>query len=63
MKTPLENQTVGDRVLARRQAETNYEARLAKSVEDVRAAQTLRFLVFNLELNEGLEQSFARWKF
>ena len=46
-------------MLARGQAENHYQARLAASVEDVRAAQTLRFLVFNLELNEGLEQSFA----
>jgi putative hemolysin len=28
-------------------------------VEEVRAAQTLRFEVFNLELHEGLEQSYA----
>lgn len=33
-------------------------ARLAESAADVRAAQALRFAVFNLELNEGLEQSF-----
>lgn len=32
--------------------------RLAESADDVRAAQALRFAVFNLELNEGLEQSF-----
>lgn len=32
--------------------------RLAESAADVRAAQALRFNVFNLELNEGLEQSF-----
>jgi putative hemolysin len=32
--------------------------RLAESANDVRAAQALRFRVFNLELNEGLEQSF-----
>jgi len=55
----LSVQLVGNRVLARGQAENHYSARLAKSVEEVRAAQTLRFLVFNLELNEGLEQSFA----
>jgi putative hemolysin len=36
----------------------NYVARLATSVADVRAAQALRFQVFNLELNEGLENSF-----
>jgi len=59
MKTLLDQPAVADRVLARGQAESHYEARLATSMEDVRAAQTLRFLVFNLELNEGLEQSFA----
>lgn len=37
---------------------TGYRLRLARSPEDVRAAQVLRFLVFNLELREGLEQSF-----
>ena len=36
-----------------------YATRLARSAEDVRAAQQLRFEVFNLELNEGLEQSYA----
>lgn len=35
-----------------------YTVRLARSTADIRAAQTLRFLVFNLELNEGLPQSF-----
>ncbi|HEY1661049.1 MAG TPA: GNAT family N-acyltransferase [Verrucomicrobiae bacterium] len=35
-----------------------YAARLARNAEEVRAAQTLRFEVFNLELKEGLEQSF-----
>ena len=57
MSTPLVPQ-IGNRVLARGQAD-HYQARLAVNQEDVRAAQTLRFLVFNLELNEGLEQSFA----
>jgi putative hemolysin len=40
-------------------APAHYEARLAGSAQDVRAAQALRFEVFNLELNEGLEQSYA----
>ena len=35
-----------------------YAARIARSVEEVHAAQTLRFEVFNLELHEGLEQSY-----
>jgi len=37
----------------------HYETRLARSTEDVREAQALRFQVFNLELDEGLEQSYA----
>lgn len=45
-------------MLARRMARTSYRLRRAASDADVRAAQTLRFLVFNLELNEGLEDSY-----
>ncbi|MDR3456259.1 MAG: GNAT family N-acetyltransferase [Verrucomicrobiae bacterium] len=37
----------------------NYATRLAQNADDIRAAQALRFQVFNLELNEGLEQSYA----
>jgi len=36
-----------------------YVARLAESAAEIRAAQALRFNVFNLELNEGLAESFA----
>lgn len=50
---------VGERVLQKRAVEAHYRLRLAASREDVRAAQFLRFIVFNLELNEGLEHSFA----
>lgn len=35
-----------------------YAVRLARHADDLRAAQTLRFEVFNLELNEGLAQSY-----
>ena len=35
-----------------------YATRLATSPEEIAAAQTLRFEVFNLELNEGLAQSY-----
>jgi len=35
-----------------------YRLRLATSAEDVRAAQLLRFLVFNVELQEGLDDSY-----
>lgn len=37
----------------------SYRVRLAESADDLRAAQALRFLVFNLELQEGLARSFA----
>ena len=37
----------------------HYTVRLAASAEEVRAAQALRFQVFNVELNEGLPQSNA----
>jgi putative hemolysin len=37
----------------------HYRLRLAMSTADLRAAQVLRFVVFNLELQEGLEQSYA----
>jgi putative hemolysin len=36
-----------------------YTTRLARSVGEIRAAQELRFQVFNLELNEGFEQSYT----
>jgi len=38
---------------------THYAVRLARDTGEVRAAQTLRFEVFNLELNEGLARSYA----
>ena len=37
----------------------HYATRLARNVAEVRSAQAMRFQVFNLELNEGLEQSYA----
>jgi putative hemolysin len=36
-----------------------YTARLAESIDDIRAAQRLRFEVFNLELDKGLDASYA----
>jgi putative hemolysin len=36
-----------------------YAVRLARSEEDRRAAFRLRFIVFNLELNEGLESAYV----
>jgi putative hemolysin len=40
-------------------ASAQYAVRIALSQEDVHAAQSLRFQVFNLELNEGLAQSYT----
>ena len=40
-------------------APAHYAVRLARADAEVRAAQTLRFAVFNLELNEGLAESHA----
>ncbi|HUC86373.1 MAG TPA: GNAT family N-acyltransferase [Candidatus Acidoferrales bacterium] len=39
-------------------APSQYAIRLARSSEEVQSAQSLRFKVFNLELNEGLEHSY-----
>ena len=36
----------------------DYTARLARDAKEMKAAQALRFQVFNLELNEGLAQSY-----
>src|SRR5205809_1100586 len=36
-----------------------YATRLARSTEELEAAQALRFEIFNLELGEGLVESFA----
>ncbi len=36
-----------------------YRVRLARTADEVRSAQHLRFLVFNLELKEGLDASYA----
>ena len=36
----------------------HYRLRIAATEADVRAAQLLRFIVFNLELREGLDESF-----
>lgn len=50
---------MGLRVLTRAQEGSPYSMRRARGLADIQAAQALRFLVFNLELNEGLESSFA----
>lgn len=50
---------MGVRVLTRSGGSSGYRLRRTTGVEDIRAAQALRFLVFNLELNEGLESSYS----
>jgi putative hemolysin len=40
-------------------APSQYASRLATTSEELQAAQALRFQVFNLELNEGLSDSYA----
>jgi putative hemolysin len=40
-------------------APAHYAVRLARNAREVRAAQILRFEVFNLELNEGFAQSYT----
>lgn len=37
----------------------HYATRIASTIDEIRAAQALRFEVFNLELNEGLQESYA----
>ena len=46
------------RILGTGRGTERYGLRLARTTRDLHAAQELRFLVFNLELNEGLERSF-----
>lgn len=50
---------MGSRILARSEARGHYLLRLATTQQDVHSAQALRFLVFNLELHEGLDSSYA----
>jgi putative hemolysin len=51
--------SLGARVLTRSSLAERYQLRLARDRADLLAAQTLRFLVFNVEMNEGLEASYA----
>lgn len=51
--------TPGERVLGRQTGRARDALSLARGEGDVRAAQALRFLVFNLELHDGLETAFA----
>src|SRR5262245_19177514 len=52
MKTTLES------LRLRISAPAQYEVRLSRRADEVRAAQMLRYEVFNLELNEGLASSY-----
>jgi putative hemolysin len=63
--TPESVQTIGDgRTIASLKSKHSplicgaYRLRFAESREDLEAAFRLRFLVFNLELNEGLESAY-----
>lgn len=58
-KLPRAAADMGARVLSRTQVESPYVLRRAETLSDIHAAQTLRFLVFNLELNEGLDSSYS----
>jgi putative hemolysin len=49
----------GARHSARRSSVREYSLRLARTPEEKAGAFRLRFLVFNLELNEGLESAYA----
>ena len=49
----------GDRILAQPGNVDAYEVRLAAGEADLRAAQRLRYEVFNLELHEGLASAHA----
>lgn len=50
--------SVADKLSPNSRAQQLYRMRLADSMDDVRAAQRLRFQVFNMELGEGLESAY-----
>lgn len=50
---------IGQRVVRRSISSSAYQLRYARNDADIHAAQSLRFRVFNLELSEGLEASYA----
>jgi putative hemolysin len=49
---------MGERILSRTGTQQPYRVRLASTEEDLLSAQKLRFEIFNLELQEGLQESF-----
>ncbi len=58
-ESPVAASSTAERILARGRVRRAYRVRLATNAADLRAAQELRFRVFNLELSEGLAQSYA----
>jgi len=50
--------SVADKLSPNSRSQQLYRMRLADCMDDVRAAQRLRFQVFNVELGEGLESAF-----
>ena len=52
------NTTTGSKSFFKSSAKSAYQARLATTPVEIQCAQALRFEVFNLELNEGLLESF-----
>lgn len=49
---------IGDRIFSTSRGRNVYTCRLAENEEEVRQAQRLRFQIFNIELKEGLPESF-----
>ncbi len=57
MNSRVGDARVGGRILSSTRGKTSYVCRLAAGEEEIKAAQRLRFEVFNLELREGLPES------
>lgn len=58
-KSDIQMKTMIDAVRLVVATPAHYRTHIAKSINEIRAAQALRFEVFNLELNEGLQESYA----
>ncbi len=56
---PTQTRTVGRRLLEFSASSERYHVRLAETRDEIRAAQTLRFLTFNLEQNHDSGDAFA----
>ncbi len=57
MNSRVGDARVGGRIFSSTRGKTSYLCRLAEGQEEIKAAQRLRFEVFNLELKEGLPES------